>query len=105
MKEKSMGLGMVFGGLLIGGLVGAVAVLLAAPQSGEQTRLMIKEKSGQLKEKVAVGANSTKEQAQKTFDNLRERTSKLTQKSQNSIVYSDDEPVLEIINLTPASES
>ena len=44
MKEKSMGLGMVFGGLLIGGLVGAVAVLLAAPQSGLQTRMMIKEK-------------------------------------------------------------
>ena len=98
MKDKSMGLGMVVGGLLIGGLVGGAAALLAAPQSGLQTRMMIKEKSIQVKEKVSAGANSTKELAQKTFVDLRERAGKITQPSQNQIVYNDEGPVLEIIN-------
>lgn len=104
MLEKSSGLGMVIGGLVIGGLVGGVAVLLAAPQSGLQTRMMIKEKSVQFKEKVAAGANSTKEQAQKALVDLRERASKITQHSENQVVYTDEGPVLEIINPTPSSE-
>jgi len=104
MTDKSMGLGVVVGGLLIGGLVGGAAALLAAPQSGLQTRMMIKEKSVQVKEKVAAGANSTKELAQKTLVDLRERASKINQHSQNQIVYYDEGPVLEIINPTPSSE-
>jgi len=104
MKEKSMGFGMMFGGLLIGGLVGAVAVLLAAPQSGVETRMMIKEKGVQVKEKVAVGANLTKERAQKALVDLRERADKITHRSQNQIVYTDEGPVLEIINPKPSSE-
>ena len=104
MGEKSMGFGMLFGGLLIGGLVGAVAVLLAAPQSGVQTRMMIKEKGVQVKEKVAVGANLTKERAQKALVDLRERAGKITQRSQNQIVYTDEGPVLEIINPNSSNE-
>jgi gas vesicle protein len=103
MNEKSTGLGMVVGGLVIGGLVGAVAVLLAAPQSGVQTRMMIKEKSVQFKEKVAAGATTTKEQAQKALVDLRERASKITQNSPNQIL-TDEGPALEIINPTPSSE-
>lgn len=33
----------VLGGLLIGGLAGAIAMLLLAPQSGQETRMMISE--------------------------------------------------------------
>lgn len=104
MKEKSMGFGMLLGGLLIGGLVGAVTVLLATPQSGVQTRMMIKEKGVQVKEKVAVGANLTKERAQKALVDLRERAGKITHRSQNQIVFNDEGPVLEIINPKPTSE-
>jgi gas vesicle protein len=33
----------VLGGLLVGGLAGAIAMLLLAPQSGQETRMMISE--------------------------------------------------------------
>lgn len=39
----------VLAGILIGGLAGAVAMLLLAPQSGKDTRLQIQDKSAQLR--------------------------------------------------------
>jgi gas vesicle protein len=38
----------VVAGMLIGGLVGAVTMLLLAPQSGEETRVQLQEKSYEL---------------------------------------------------------
>ena len=39
-------------GLLIGGLVGAVTMLLLAPQSGEETRMQIQEKGIELRDRT-----------------------------------------------------
>ena len=41
-------------GLLVGGLAGAGAMLLLAPQSGEQTRTEIREKSLQLRDQTTA---------------------------------------------------
>ena len=38
-----------FAGLIIGGLVGAALAILMAPQSGEETRAQLREKSYDLK--------------------------------------------------------
>jgi len=40
-------------GFIVGGLTGAVAALLLAPQSGEETRTLIKEKSIELRDKAS----------------------------------------------------
>jgi gas vesicle protein len=40
-------------GFVVGGLVGAAVSLLLAPQSGEETRAIIKEKAIELKDKAA----------------------------------------------------
>jgi gas vesicle protein len=50
---------MLLVGLLLGALSGAVAALLLAPQSGAETRVMIKDKSIELRDK----AQQTAEQA------------------------------------------
>jgi len=49
-------------GFLVGGLTGAAVALLLAPQSGEETRTVIKEKAIELKEKAddVYGEVSTK---------------------------------------------
>jgi len=39
-------------GCVVGGMVGAVTALLLAPQSGEETRTMLKEKSIELRDKA-----------------------------------------------------
>lgn len=40
-------------GFIVGGLTGAVAALLLAPQSGEETRTLIKERAIELKDKAS----------------------------------------------------
>ncbi|NPV57593.1 MAG: YtxH domain-containing protein [Anaerolineae bacterium] len=80
-------------GFIVGGLTGAVTALLLAPQSGEETRVLIKEKAVELKDKTAVSIDEAYKEAEKaaaqartSFDELanktREQATELTKKSQ-----------------------
>ena len=51
-------------GFIVGGLTGAVAALLLAPQSGEETRAVIREKSIELKDQAKVEADKALRQAE-----------------------------------------
>ena len=46
-------------GFVVGGVAGAVAALLLAPQSGEETRALIKDKSIELRDKATETAEKT----------------------------------------------
>jgi gas vesicle protein len=52
-------------GFVVGGLTGAVVSLLYAPQSGEETRAVIKEKSIELRDKAAEQAELVASKAEK----------------------------------------
>jgi len=52
-------------GFVVGGLTGAVISLLFAPQSGEETRAVIKEKSIELRDKAAEQAELVASKAEK----------------------------------------
>lgn len=52
-------------GFVVGGLTGAVVALLFAPQSGEETRAVIKEKSIELRDKAAEQAEAIASKAEK----------------------------------------
>jgi gas vesicle protein len=48
--------GAFFAGLMVGGLIGAAVALLTAPQSGEDTRTLLRDRGIELKDKaVEVG--------------------------------------------------
>ncbi len=51
-------------GFIVGGLTGAVAALLLAPQSGEETRTIIKERAIELKDKASEGLGEVYSQAE-----------------------------------------
>ena len=76
MTDKNKNLLLLLGGVLAGALVGASAALLTAPQSGLETRRMIGSKSVELKDKVVVGANETRDRAGKALDEAKTRTGK-----------------------------
>jgi len=78
-----------FAGMVIGGLVGAATALLIAPQSGEDTRSLIRDRSIELKDKaVEYGQDmqmraekaleDTREQLEVVMDDLRDRTDELS---------------------------
>ena len=56
MSNKSGEFGAFVAGFLVGGLVGAATALLMAPQSGEETRAIIQEKSIELKDAASTAA-------------------------------------------------
>lgn len=51
-------------GFIVGGLTGAVAALLLAPQSGEETREVIKERAIELRDKASEGLSGAYSQAE-----------------------------------------
>ena len=65
MDENNGGFGAFLSGFLLGALVGGAAALLLAPQAGEETRTIIKDKSIEIKDKTSEKAG---EYAQKTKD-------------------------------------
>lgn len=69
-KYHSSNVGGVFAGLLIGGLAGAVAALLLAPQSGEETRMQIKEKGIELRDRTTEFAEDTVAQVRSSAERL-----------------------------------
>ena len=60
MSKEYEDFGAFLTGFVIGGLVGAAVALLVAPQSGEDTRTMIMDKSIELKDKVGESAEELK---------------------------------------------
>ena len=80
----------VLAGLLIGGLAGAAAMLLFAPQSGKQTRAQIREKSIQLRDQTTASVKNALEQARIETEGMtagvREKAGQLKQLGQDKIV-------------------
>ena len=73
MSDNESNFGAYLAGFLIGGLVGAAAALLLAPQSGEETRTLLREKSIELKDKATESAEETMQKATKLLEDTRTR--------------------------------
>jgi gas vesicle protein len=59
------------GGLLFGAMVGAGLVLLLAPQSGMETRLLIQERAQEILEEGRVAAEVRRQELQARFEDLK----------------------------------
>jgi len=68
-------------GFVVGGLTGAVAALLFAPQSGEETRALIKDKSIELRDKAQVTAEEALARAESLAADARLRAEELTKEA------------------------
>lgn len=64
-------------GFIVGGLTGAVVSLLFAPQSGEETRALIKDKSIELRDKASVSAEAALARAEAIAAEARARADEL----------------------------
>ena len=64
-------------GFVVGGLTGAVVALLFAPQTGEETRALIKDKSIELRDKAQVTAEEAYSRAEQAAHDARVRAEEL----------------------------
>lgn len=81
MNERDGDFGAFLGGFIIGGLFGAITALLLAPQSGEETRIIIKDKSIELKDKAAESAEQARARVETTATEARARADELSQQA------------------------
>jgi gas vesicle protein len=78
MKRKGSSIGSLFIGILIGGLVGTGIALLAAPQSGEQTRSLLMEKGTDLRNRASSTVEQTRGKAEDIISIVRSRADDFT---------------------------
>jgi gas vesicle protein len=64
-------------GFIVGGLTGAVVSLLFAPQSGEETRALIRDKSIEIRDKAAESAEEALDRAEAAAAEARVRAEEL----------------------------
>lgn len=77
MADNDSDFGAFFTGFLFGGLVGAAAALLLAPQSGEETRAQIRQRSIELRDQAEDLAEDTRRRAEEVAVQTRARAEKL----------------------------
>jgi gas vesicle protein len=93
MSDRNDDFGAFLVGVIVGGMAGAIAALLLAPQSGEETRTMIKDKAIELRDiaeetieetvaKAETTARETVKQAESTLKQAKERAAEITKKGQ-----------------------
>ena len=83
MSDNSNEFGAFMSGLLLGGIAGAITALLLAPQSGEETRKVIIDKSIELKDKALETVEETRVRAEKAADDARVAAQEYSQKVQD----------------------
>ncbi len=82
MSDRDNEFGAFFAGFVIGGLVGAAVALLFAPQSGEETRTLIREKSIEIKDQVEQTALDAREKAEQFATEAKTKAEELQKRGQ-----------------------
>ena len=80
-----MSVGKFLAGFLVGGAVGAIAGLLLAPQSGEETREMLAKTSSDLYDKTEDSLKEIKEKAEDVVEDLQKKGDELIAKVQSML--------------------
>lgn len=81
MGNNNSDFGAFLAGFVIGGLVGAATALLLAPQSGEETRTVIRDKSIELKDKAADTTTEARARAEAALREAQARYDELTRQA------------------------
>lgn len=82
MADGNDDFGAFVSGFMVGGLIGAAVALLLAPQSGEETRTMIREKGVELKDQVETTAADARTRAEEIAKDARTRAEDMQERGQ-----------------------
>jgi gas vesicle protein len=83
MSDNSNEFGAFMSGLILGGIAGAITALLMAPQSGEETRKVIVDKSLEIKDRALETVEDARIRAEKAAEDARIAAQEYSQKVQD----------------------
>lgn len=82
MADRDGDFGAFISGFVIGGLAGAAVALLLAPQSGEETRTLIRDRSIEIRDQVEQTAAEARTKAEQLAEDARVRAEDLQKRGQ-----------------------
>jgi gas vesicle protein len=85
MADNNGDVGAFLTGFIVGGLVGAAVSLLLAPQSGEETRTLIRDKGIELRDRADEEIKRFQETADKTLEEVRVQADEMQKRGQEMI--------------------
>ena len=83
MSEQNNDFGAFLAGFVIGGLVGAATALILAPQSGDEMRAQLSQKSHDLRDMSTERAHQYQERAQTAVTDVRHRATDVGSQAQD----------------------
>lgn len=81
MSDSDNEIGSFLTGFIIGGLVGAAVALISAPQSGEETRAQIRERSIEIRDRAVENVEEVRHRAEEAGTQARHRAEELAEEA------------------------
>ena len=91
-KEKLMSAGKFFAGFLVGGAIGAVAGILLAPKSGEETRAMLADGAKDALKRADETVKQIQSKADDVVSDMQKKGEEIKEKLQDLINKQKDQP-------------
>jgi gas vesicle protein len=85
MNDRNSDITTVIAAFILGGLVGAVVAILMAPQSGQETRSLIRDKSVELKDKAVGTAEDLANQTKSRVSEIKQQGEEMIEKQKGRV--------------------
>ena len=105
MSENNSNFGAFAVGLFTGALLGGIAALLFAPQSGEETRQFIQDKSQKAYEKAGKTIEETYAQAEASLAEARSKIEELAEEAKKKSVELQEKGQIMLENITQKEDA
>ncbi len=80
MERQKSNIGSFMKGILLGGILGGMVALFAAPRPGTETRRLLRDKSEQMREKTMQTIENAREQVDSVVTDTRQRADNIVQR-------------------------
>ncbi len=80
MERQKSNIGSFMKGILLGGILGGMVALFAAPRPGTETRRLLRDKGEQMREKTMQTLENAREQVDSVVTDTRQRADNIVQR-------------------------